>query len=404
MPKIFGGGGGGGGGAVVSVFGRAGVVIAVGGDYSGSQITNDSGVAGLSVSDALDTLDAPISLIGTRVTVGPANSFLASDGISNQWLPQFTGPANPGDNGKVVIASAGNFTYFAGSVLGQALTWNSGTNTWEASTDFGANAVTTTGSVVVNNGAGFMRLGLAPGSGGVGFASAAATGTIRGARGTNGFVISIRNNLDSGDISVMSTDTVAGTLTVGSTGAGGFGASLAAPSASSADIRAGSIVCAVSSSGFACTGLNIQFNASVASGTFRINTNATNGVTGVVLNIAGQDCSGTTTNGGALNIRPGQGTSSSGLGRLNEGTSSAQRFGWNTTGIGLYAKAPVAQAARVGQAIDSTTGTPSGTRTFVDVTTASVADPVKINNNFATLVANMWNLLETAISNIGVTA
>jgi hypothetical protein len=47
------------GAAVTSVFGRAGVVVAVAGDYVASKITNDSAtVSGTRVSDALDVLKA----------------------------------------------------------------------------------------------------------------------------------------------------------------------------------------------------------------------------------------------------------------------------------------------------------------------------------------------------------
>lgn len=51
----------GGGGAVSSIFGRSGVVVAVAGDYDASQVDNDSGVAGATVADALDTLDAALA-------------------------------------------------------------------------------------------------------------------------------------------------------------------------------------------------------------------------------------------------------------------------------------------------------------------------------------------------------
>jgi hypothetical protein len=53
-----GSGGGGGGGDVTSVFGRIGAVIAAAGDYSASEIDNDSGVSGARVSDALNALDS----------------------------------------------------------------------------------------------------------------------------------------------------------------------------------------------------------------------------------------------------------------------------------------------------------------------------------------------------------
>jgi hypothetical protein len=52
---------GGGGGAVLSVFGRDGNVVALAGDYDTDQITNTSGVAGTTCSDALDTLAAAVA-------------------------------------------------------------------------------------------------------------------------------------------------------------------------------------------------------------------------------------------------------------------------------------------------------------------------------------------------------
>lgn len=70
-----------GSGAVDSVFGRTGAVIAVSGDYTASLVTNDSGVSGATVADALNTLlagsgisdgdygDVTVSLGGTVWTI-----------------------------------------------------------------------------------------------------------------------------------------------------------------------------------------------------------------------------------------------------------------------------------------------------------------------------------------------
>lgn len=69
MPKYFGGGGGG-VGAVSSVFGRIGAVIAALGDYAASLVTNDSNVAGITVAEALNTLNI---LTPTPITTNPAN-------------------------------------------------------------------------------------------------------------------------------------------------------------------------------------------------------------------------------------------------------------------------------------------------------------------------------------------
>lgn len=48
-------------GSVISVFGRDGAVVAVAGDYSASEVTNDSGVSGTNVDDALNALYTAIS-------------------------------------------------------------------------------------------------------------------------------------------------------------------------------------------------------------------------------------------------------------------------------------------------------------------------------------------------------
>lgn len=51
---------GGGAGAVDSVFGRTGAVVAQSGDYGSDKITNQSGVSGATVSDALDNIEQGI--------------------------------------------------------------------------------------------------------------------------------------------------------------------------------------------------------------------------------------------------------------------------------------------------------------------------------------------------------
>jgi len=61
---------------VSSVFGRLGAVVAAASDYDASQVDNDSGVAGATVKDALDTLDgacADVSCSAYRTTVQSVN-------------------------------------------------------------------------------------------------------------------------------------------------------------------------------------------------------------------------------------------------------------------------------------------------------------------------------------------
>ncbi len=55
--------GAGAGGMVASVFTRTGAVTAMGGDYEASLVTNDSGVSGATVADALDMLLAAIGAV-----------------------------------------------------------------------------------------------------------------------------------------------------------------------------------------------------------------------------------------------------------------------------------------------------------------------------------------------------
>lgn len=61
---------------VASVFGRLGAVVAAASDYDASQVDNDSGVAGATVKDALDTLDgacADVSCSAYRTTTQSVN-------------------------------------------------------------------------------------------------------------------------------------------------------------------------------------------------------------------------------------------------------------------------------------------------------------------------------------------
>jgi hypothetical protein len=435
--------GGSGGAGVASFNGRVGAVTSQAGDYAASQVTNDSGVVGAFVSQALDTLAAAIAalaiatvptsrvvgttapltgggnlsadrtigvsafdLTGAYVSSGPANTFLAGTGAGNVWQAVFSSPANPADNGKVVRALNGDFTYVGGST-GQALIWTAGQ--WAPGVDFGALSPVTTDGFLANAGTGYVRLGLAAGSG-AGVASAANGGNIRGARGAGGFQIFVRNNADTADLVALATDTVSGPgVTLGSTTAGGFSPVLAAPSAGNITLRVGSSATQLQLTTASVSSLipRIEFFGTVATGTFGQQTSATNGATGNKINFTGQDCTGTTSTGGAVDVRPGSGTTAGGKGRLMSGggaVATVQRLAWNDVGLALYGGNPVAQAARVGQATNNTGVAPGATRDMDDVTSAGLADPAKVNANFARIVANMWNPLELALHDLGATA
>jgi hypothetical protein len=124
--------------------------------------------------------------------------------------------------------------------------------------------------------------------------------------------------------------------------------------------------------------VNLRWDSGLTSPIIFQQTSAVNGITGQPLTGHAQDCSGTTTTGGNLVWRPGSGTTAGGEGRLQTG-GATNRFRWNDTGIGFYTTAPVSQRTLT----DNSTGTPA--TQLVDVTTTTVADPVKVNNNFASI-------------------
>ena len=74
-------------GGVTSVFGRTGAVVAVSGDYGSDEITNESSVAGATVSDALDSLEANsgvTSVFGRTGAVVAVSGDYGSDEITNE--------------------------------------------------------------------------------------------------------------------------------------------------------------------------------------------------------------------------------------------------------------------------------------------------------------------------------
>lgn len=95
----------GGGGAVDSVFGRTGVVTASSGDYAASLITNDSGVSGSFVDDALDALDGAISAKQDSLPAGTNGHFLSLVSGSPAWVEST--PGIPATTVNRIIKSTG---------------------------------------------------------------------------------------------------------------------------------------------------------------------------------------------------------------------------------------------------------------------------------------------------------
>ncbi len=109
--------GGGGGGAVGSVFGRTGDVTATAGDYAASEVDNDSGVAGATVADALDQLDADIAAVPGGDVDGPAsatdNAVARFDGTGGKTLQNSSVTIDDSNN----VAGVANFTCTGNIVL-----------------------------------------------------------------------------------------------------------------------------------------------------------------------------------------------------------------------------------------------------------------------------------------------
>lgn len=147
---------------------------------------------------------------------------------------------------------------------------------------------------------------------------------------------------------------------------------------------------------------NVTWGNSVPSPLIRQADLTTNSATGQTLTIHAQNETGTTSTGGDLVLASGTGTSAAGSVYLKTGGTA--RFQGNNTGIGFYGATPVAQASRATQLSDVTGGnTASNSGTCVDVTTAGLADPAKVNDNMAKMLDRI-NKLETIIHNLGLSA
>lgn len=335
-------------------------------------------------------------------------------------------------DGAALVRVGTNIIGVAGVAVGQAMVWD-GTK-WSPGTNFGSQNLTTTGAYISNSAAPVLRLGRAPGSGA---GSAASVGDIRlrnntGGTGTGPGVYG-RNGADTADIFLMGYESL---LTNGSLQFGNPSAPLLAlitMTASTINVSATGTVTlgTAGSAGVRIGGNNLNFDDTAPSPVIgqlvRLSTNATgetmqitaqavsgNGVTtGGRLNVAGGAATGlggthvgglldlgggpaTNGTGGNIVVHPGSGLTQ-GTGALQSG-GGTNRLRWDATGLGLYTATPVAQAARVGQYVNSTGGTASGTRTLVPSSSQAAID-----NNFAT-VLTVGNALELAIHNIGLTA
>jgi len=115
-------------GLVTTVFGRAGDVIALFGDYKASLIQNDSSVTGISVKDALDNLKSDVSMLSrssVTINMGETKDVSIFDSTlyrTVEWLISTTDGTDGTYRSEKIIAyhDGTNVTYTRFAIIGKA--------------------------------------------------------------------------------------------------------------------------------------------------------------------------------------------------------------------------------------------------------------------------------------------
>jgi hypothetical protein len=354
-------------------------------------------VADNTARDAISTLRRSEGMFVYIIATG--NTYRLGAGLTNgDWVLQSAGTIAAGNgltgtttfsvlaNGASIEVSSSGIRRAA---LSGAVSAAAGSNvTAFASGDFGVLNLLSSG---------YLQLGLAPGSG-AGVASAAATGSIRGSRGSPGFSLYARNNLDTGDVPLILWDSTSGTYQLGKSSAPNQPTDILLDASSTVRLRAGAATYGVSiSSGGVFTVQAPTLTFEVTQTPTLTQQNDVAGAAGKKLTIKAQTCTAGGSTGGACDIGPGAGAAAGGLARCVTGGGTA-RFSWNDTGIGFYTTAPVAQPADIGALTDAF-GAADGT--IADVTAAH--DQTILNNNFQDLSTKI-NAIRTALRTLGLMA
>lgn len=257
-------------------------------------------------TDPLATAAGPIG-IGGGNAAGVGDSFSRND--HDHALRETGGPTDltigavPANG--VLFRSAATLIGSAAPVsVGQALIW--GGAVWAPSVDFGALNPVTTGGWLANSATGFIRLGLAPGSG-AGVASAASVGNIRAARGATGFEMWGRNNADTADLLLQQYNSTATRFTLGSSTLSNI--RIISSTEVETIIGASTIVSVTVTSVQIGVAPTLQFGSGVVAPFIRQAPENTAGATADPLTIHAQDMTGTGAGtAGALTVRAGDTT------------------------------------------------------------------------------------------------
>ena len=119
------------GGVVTSVFSRSGAVTAAADDYAASEVTNDSGVTGAYVDDALNTIDSALTALGT-ISTQDADSVSVTGGTLT-GITQMSYTFGSDAEGDIYYRNnSGNLVRLGIGTNGQVLTTNGTIPNWGA--------------------------------------------------------------------------------------------------------------------------------------------------------------------------------------------------------------------------------------------------------------------------------